>query len=67
MQQILIACGDVELLRKIVGDLPQNQFKPVATKTGEGIAQKLAGRNVPLAIVYEQLADDTTGSLLRGL
>jgi hypothetical protein len=67
MQQILIACGDIELLRKIVGDLPQNTFKPIATKTGEGIVQKVSGRDVPVALVYEQLADDTTGELLRGL
>lgn len=67
MQQILIACGNIDLLRKIAGDLPENTFKPIATKTGEGIAQKIAGRDVPVALVYEQLADDTTGALLQGL
>lgn len=67
MQQILIACGDIELLRKIVSDLPQDTFEPIATKTGEGIAQKITGRDVPVAIVYEQLADDTTRQLLQEL
>lgn len=63
MQQILIACGDVELLRKIVSDLPDGQYKPVATKKAAGIVDKLRGRNVPLAVVHEQLADGSGAQL----
>ncbi len=67
MQELLIACGDVELLKQILTELPQDQYKPIATKRGAGIAQKLAGRGVPLAIVYEQLADVGAGQLLGEL
>lgn len=67
MEQILIACGDVELLRRIVADLPQGKFKPIATKTGAGIAQKIAGRGVALAVVHEKLADDTAAQLCQEL
>lgn len=67
MQQILIACGDVDLLRKIVSELPEGKFKPIATKKGAGIAQKIAGRNVPVAIVHEQLADGTSAKLCNQL
>lgn len=67
MQQILIACGDVDLLRKIVSDLPDGKYKPIATKTGAGIADKIAGRNVPVAVVHEQLADNTAAQLCAQL
>lgn len=67
MREILIACGDVELLKKIIADLPPNQFKPIATKRGAGIAGKLSGRGVAEAIVHEQLADGATGQLLAEL
>ena len=67
MIEILIACGDVELLRSILTQLPQDRFKPIATKRGAGIAQKIAGRGVPLAIVYERLEDVGAGQLLGEL
>lgn len=67
MEEILIACGDVELLKKIVGALPEGKYKPIATKTGEGIARKIAGRGVPVAIVHRQLQDDYAGQLCQEL
>ncbi len=67
MKQILIACGDVELLRKLVSQLPENVFKPIATKTGAGIAKKVAGRDMPLAVVHEELADGTAAQLCAQL
>lgn len=66
MQQVLIACGDVSLLKRIVGALPDD-YEPIATKTGEGIADKLAGRDVPLAIVHEHLQDDAAVPLCQSL
>ena len=67
MKEILIACGDVELLKKIVSQLPDDTFKPIATKTGEGIADKIAGRNVEIALVHQQLADGLAGQLCHSL
>src|SRR5690554_161374 len=67
MKQILIACGDVELLRRIVADLPPNTFKPIATRTGAGIAQKVAGRDLALAVVHENLADQSAAELCAQL
>lgn len=57
MKKILIACGDVDLLRKVASDLPRGTYKPVATKSGDGIAQKIAGRGIELAIVHQTLQD----------
>ncbi len=67
MQEILIACGDVALLKKIIAELPGDQLKPIATKRGQGTAQKVSGRGLASAIVYEQLADGATGQLLQDL
>lgn len=70
MKEILIACGEVDLLRKIAADLPPNTFKPIATRTGQGMAQKLTGRDLALAVVHEALADQGAEDLcaqLRGL
>ncbi|RAL22744.1 hypothetical protein DL240_07545 [Lujinxingia litoralis] len=67
MKQLLVACGDVGLLKRILADLPPGHFKPVATKKGAGIAQKLVGRPVAAAIVHVHLADQATGQLLREL
>ena len=67
MDEILIACGDVDLLRKIAGDLPSGRFKPIATKSAGGIVRKIANRNVRLAIVHEQLADGPGGALCAEL
>ncbi len=57
MHKILIACGDVDVLRKIASDLPSGQFKPIATKSGAGIPQKLQGRDVGFAVIHETLQD----------
>lgn len=57
MDEILIACGDVQLLKKIAADLPSGRFKPIATKSSSGIVEKLATRRVKLAIVHESLTD----------
>jgi hypothetical protein len=67
MKQILIACGDVDLLRKIASDLPDGKFKPIATKKGAGIVQKIAGRDVTLAVIHEQLSDGTAATLCSQL
>jgi hypothetical protein len=67
MQEILIACGEVELLKKIIADLPPNQYKPIATKRGAGIAAKIQGRGLTQAIVHVELADGTAGQLLQEL
>ena len=67
MKEILIACGDVDLLKRIIADLPPNTFKPIATKRGAGIAAKLTGRNLRHAIVHATLADGTAGQLLQEL
>lgn len=67
MREVLIACGDVELLRQLVGELPQDQLKPIATKRGQGTAAKLANRQLGLAIIHEQLEDNAAGLLLAEL
>ncbi|MFB6350223.1 MAG: J domain-containing protein [Bradymonadaceae bacterium] len=68
MDEILIACGDVELLKKIVAQVPDDQFKPIATKTGRGgIVDKVRGRDVGVALVHEHLADDASIALCRAL
>jgi hypothetical protein len=67
MKQILIACGDVELLRKVASDLPDGEFKPIATKKGAGIADKITGREVSLAVIYEQLSDGSATELCNQL
>ncbi|MEZ4462172.1 MAG: DnaJ domain-containing protein [bacterium] len=57
MEEILIACGDTDLLRQIVADLPPNQYKPIASRKGDGIAAKLADRGIGYAVVHESLSD----------
>ena len=63
MDEILIACGSVDLLRQIAADLPSGQFKPIATKSAGGIVAKISTRNVRLAIVHESLADGPGAAL----
>lgn len=67
MQEILIACGDVDTLKAIIAQLPPQDYKPIATKRGAGIAQKIAGREVTCAIVHAELADGTAEELLLDL
>lgn len=67
MQEILIACGDTDLLRQIVADLPPDQFKPIATRKGDGIAAKVSGRGIRYAIIHEALADGTGAVLCQAL
>jgi hypothetical protein len=67
MTEILIACGDIELLKKIIGALPDDAYKPIATKKGAGIAAKIASRQLPYAIVHEQLEDIPGAQLLHEL
>ena len=65
MKEILVACGDVALLKRILADLPQEEpLKPVATKKGGGIAAKIANRGIGLALVFEELADGPADRLL---
>jgi hypothetical protein len=65
MQEILVACADVELLKKILAELPGDQYKPIATKRGAAIAAKIAGRGIQMAIVHETL-EDCAGEFLLG-
>jgi len=67
MKEILIACGNVNLLKQIVSDLPPNAFKPIATKRGGGIAQKINGRGVQAAVIHEHLEDNATQQLMGEL
>lgn len=67
MKEILIACGDVDLLRQLVADLPPNVFKPIATRRGGGIVDKLGDRPIAMAIVHASLEDGAAGALLQGL
>ena len=67
MREILIACGDVELLRQLLSALPAQTYKPIATKRGRGTAAKIAGRGVREAIVHESLEDDAASELLSDL
>lgn len=67
MEDILIACGDTELLRQIVADLPPDQYKPIATRKGDGILAKLQGRDIPYAIIHESLADGPGAVLCQAL
>lgn len=67
MKQILIACGDMDLLRQIAADLPPDTFKPIATRSGAGMVEKLAGRPLALAIVHEALSDQGAGELCAAL
>ncbi len=64
MNQILVACGDVALLKQLLGELPDN-FKPVATKKGAGTFKKVANRQLAGAIVHVELADGNAAKLLR--
>jgi len=67
VESILIACGDTELLREIVAALPPDQFKPIATRKGEGIVAKLAGRQLGMAIIHESLQDGHGAALCEAL
>src|SRR5690554_1418527 len=67
MNEILIACGNVELLHAIVADLPRGRFKPIAAKSATGLVAKLAARNVQLAIVHEQLSSGPGAALCADL
>ncbi|MFU8806223.1 MAG: J domain-containing protein, partial [Bradymonadaceae bacterium] len=67
MKEILIACGDVDLLRQLVNDLPPNVFKPIATRRGAGVAKKLGDRAIHLAIIHANLEDDAADALIEGL
>ncbi len=67
MDSILLACGDVDLLRKIAGDLPDGQFKPIATKKGAGIIEKIQNRNIQVAVVHDTLSDCAGADLCQQL
>ncbi|TXD38139.1 hypothetical protein FRC98_04370 [Lujinxingia vulgaris] len=67
MNELLVACGDVDLLKRILADLPPGRFKPVATRKGTGIAPKLVGRPVAAAVVHRDLADNATAQLISEL
>jgi hypothetical protein len=67
MREILIACGDVTLLKQLIAELPAQDYKPIATKRGAGIAQKISGRGLLEAIVHDTLEDGTTDALIAEL
>ena len=64
MREILIACGDVELLKRLIAELPARDYKPIATKRGHGVAAKIAGRGVAEAIVHAELEGDCSAAQL---
>jgi hypothetical protein len=66
MPNVLIACGDVDTLRDIVGDLP-DELEPVATKTATDITKAVADREIRLAVIHEQLADGSGRPLAEQL
>ncbi len=55
------------MLKKLLAELPGEQYKPVATKNGMGTAKKVAGRNLAGAIVHAELADGGAKQLLTDL
>jgi hypothetical protein len=67
MDDILIACGDIDLLRRIVSDLPDEVSNPLATKKGAGMVERVNERDVDVALVHEQLRDDGSRELCEGL
>ncbi len=67
MREILIACGDVTLLKQLIAELPAEEYKPIATKRGAGIAQKISGRGLVEALIHETLEDGTTSTLISEL
>ncbi len=67
MKEILVACGDVALLKQILGQLPPNTFKPVATKKGGGIVEKVQDRPLAMALIHADLADGQGPALLQSL
>lgn len=67
MKEILVACGDVALLKEILALLPANTFKPIATKNGIGTAAKIENRALSMAIVHAELADQGAPTLLQEL
>ncbi len=57
MDELLMACGDVATLKKLLSQLPKQRFKPIATKKGQSTAQKVANRHLAGAVIHAQLAD----------
>lgn len=66
MSNVLIACGDVDTLRDIAADLPDD-LEPVATKTATDITDAVSERDIRLAIIHEHLADGSGLPLARQL
>ena len=67
MRDLLIACGDVETLKQVISQVPQTEYKPIATKRGRGLLEKLQGRAIPLAIVHQDLEDGPGRDLVHAL
>ncbi len=57
MEEILTVCGDIDILRKMVEDLPPKRFTPIASKKGGAIVAKIANRAMGFAIIHKTLAD----------
>lgn len=55
------------MLRRIVADLPADQFTPIASRKGNGIAAKLESRAIPYAVVHESLSDGHGAALCADL
>jgi len=66
MSNVLIACGDVDTLRNIAADLPDD-LEPVATKTATDITDAVSERGIQLAIIHKHLADGSGIALARQL
>lgn len=67
IQEVLVACGHVEILREILHVLPPERIKPIATKRGNQTASKVAGRGIGLAIVHEHTQDHGSLQLVEQL
>ena len=67
MRDLLIACGDVEILKQLISHIPQTDYKPIATKRQRGLIDKLQGRGIQQAIVHQDLEDGPGRDLVRTL
>lgn len=66
MDHIFLASGSVETLKALAAELPDG-FKPLASRRGEGMAQKLREHDFSVAIVCPPLQDGAEATLLEQL
>lgn len=56
MHLVLIATQDLDVLRDIVTTMPRDTCKPIASRSADGVVEKLQGRTIALAIVHHDIA-----------